>query len=171
VAIQVRTLGPDDADELFRLRRTALLDSPLAFSASPEDDLASSEASTRDLLRSAEDSVVLGAFVPALVGMIGLHRMRQRKMAHRVGLWGMFVLPQHRREGIARELLQAAIRRARSLKGVESIHLSVTESAVAARRLYEAAGFESWGIEPDAIRFEGRTESERHMRLELVRTS
>ena len=64
-------------------------------------------------------------------------------------------------------LLDAAIQHARSLDGAASVHLSVSESATAARHLYERAGFETWGVEPDAIRFEAKSASERHMRLSL----
>ena len=167
MALEIRILNPGDAGELFRLRRSALLDSPLAFLASPEDDLASSEAAVRELLDPQRKSVVLGAYNPELIGMLGLHRASQKKAAHKVNLWGMFVLPTCRGQGVAERLLDAAIRHARTLDGVRSVHLSVSESAVAARRLYEKTGFETWGVEPDAIRFEGRSDSERHMRLSL----
>jgi len=167
MALEIRLLDQGDAGELFRLRRNALLDSPLAFLASPEDDLASSEAAVRELLDPRRKSVVFGAYDPGLVGMLGLNRANQRKAAHKVNLWGMFVLPTHRGQGVAAQLLDAAVRYARALDGVRSVHLSVSDSAIAARRLYEKAGFETWGVEPDAIRFEERSASERHMRLLL----
>jgi RimJ/RimL family protein N-acetyltransferase len=167
VTFEIRILNQGDAGELFRLRRTALLDSPLTFLASPEDDPASSEAAVRELLDPQRKSVVFGAHNPGLVGMLGLNHANQRKAAHKVNLWGMFVLPTYRGQGAAAQLLDAAIRYARALDGVMSVHLSVSESAVAARRLYEKAGFEIWGVEPDAIRFDERSVSERHMRLSL----
>ena len=58
--LEIRILNQDDAGELFRLRRNALLDAPLAFLASPEDDLASSEATVRELLKPQRESVVFG---------------------------------------------------------------------------------------------------------------
>lgn len=164
---QIRILNEDDAGELFRLRRHALEDSPLAFLASPEDDLASSEAAVRELLKPRRESVVFGAYTQGLVGMLGLSRANQRKAAHKIRLWGMFVLPACRGQGLGMQLLAAAIRYARSLDGVASVHLSVSDSAPAARHLYERAGFETWGVEPDAVRFEASSASERHMRLLL----
>jgi len=165
--LEIRILNQDDAGELFRLRRNALLDSPLAFLASPEDDLASSEATVRELLKPQRESVVFGAYTHGLIGMLGLYRSNQRKAAHKANFWGMFVLPDCRGQGVAVRLLDAAIHYARTLDGVTSVHLSVSESAVAARRLYEKAGFQTWGVEPDAIRFEQRINSEHHMRLPL----
>ncbi len=168
MTLEIRILSQDDAGELFCLRRSALLDSPLAFLASPEDDLASSEAAVRELLVPRRESVVFGAYNPGLVGMLGLNRANQRKAAHKVNLWGMFVLPTCRGKGVAAQLLDAAIRYVRTLDGVRSVHLSVSESGVVARHLYEKAGFETWGVEPEAIRFEEKSHSERHMRLSLV---
>ena len=164
---QIRMLNEDDAGELFRLRHGALLDSPLAFLASTEDDLASSEVAVRELLKPQRESVVFGACTQGLVGMLGLFRASQRKAAHKIRLWGMFVLPAFRRQGVGMRLLDAAICYARSLDGAASVHLSVSESADDARHLYERAGFETWGVEPDAVRFEARSVSERHMWLSL----
>ena len=110
MAPEIRILDQGDAGELFRLRRNALLDSPLAFLASPEDDLASSEAAVRELLDPRRKSVVFGAYDPGLVGMLGLNRANQRKAAHKVNLWGMFVLPTYRGQGVAAQLLDAAVR-------------------------------------------------------------
>src|SRR5437879_3736455 len=76
---------------------------------------------------------------------LGLYRSNQRKAAHKANFWGMFVLPDCRGQGVAVRLLDAAIRYARTLDGVTSVHLSVSESAVAAQHLYEKAGFQTWG--------------------------
>jgi ribosomal protein S18 acetylase RimI-like enzyme len=124
----------------------------------------------RGLLKPQPESVVFGAYAQGLIGMLGLSRANQRKVAHKAKLWGMFVVPACRQQGVGIRLLDAAICYARNLDGVTSIHLSVSESAAAARRLYEKAGFETWGIEPDAIRFENRSDGERHMRLPLPGT-
>ena len=167
MSVEIRILTQDDAGELFRLRRSALLDSPLAFLASPEDDPASSQGVVRGLLAPRPDSAVFGAHSSGLVGMLGLNRATQKKAAHKASLWGMFVLPAWRGQGVAGQLLEAAVRYARTFDGVASVHLSVSESAVAARRVYEKMGFETWGVEPDALRFEGRSVGEHHMRLAL----
>jgi ribosomal protein S18 acetylase RimI-like enzyme len=160
-------LNDADAGELFRLRQQALLDSPFAFLSSPEDDLASSEDAVRDMLRRAPGSIVLGAFAEQLVGMLGLYRSSHIKTAHKINLWGLFVVPEWRGKKVGESLLEAAIAHARTLEGVSAVLLGVSESAAAARRLYEKAGFEAWGVEPDAIRFQGRCECEHHMRLVL----
>jgi len=163
----VRQLHEDEAGAYAELRRTALLESPLSFASSPADDRFSSPEAVRSQLRSSPESVILGAFRPGLVGTVGLYRDRHLKASHKAHLWGMFVAPEHRRQGIAGELVQAALRRASALHGVSWVHLSVSSAAPEARQLYERAGFRLWGTEPEALRHDGESVAEHHMALRL----
>ena len=79
----------------------------------------------------------------------------------------MYVTPAFRRQGLAAALLAAAIAHARTLPGVDWLHLSVTSAAPDARRLYERAGFQLWGSEPDALRVDGQMVDEHHLALRL----
>ncbi len=164
--INVRLLTPDDADPLFHLRRAALLDSPLSFSASPEDDRYSSPEAVRGQLGETQ-SPVFGAFDEKLVGMLGMYRLPQIKTAHIAMIWGVFVAPSARGRGVAAQLFEAAIAHARTIPGIASLQLSVNETTPGARRLYERMGFRVWGVEPDALRANGRSTSEAHMSLSL----
>jgi RimJ/RimL family protein N-acetyltransferase len=163
----IRQLEAADAESYLDLRMEALRDSPLAFSASPGTDLVSSAEALREQLRRGPDWVILGAFDPRLAGAVGLFRDRHPKSSHKVHLWGMYVTPGRRRQGLAAELLRAALRHARALPGVAWVHLSVTSAAPAARSLYEQAGFREWGTEPDALRHAGSAVAEHHMALRL----
>jgi RimJ/RimL family protein N-acetyltransferase len=64
-------------------------------------------------------------------------------------------------------MLDAAIAHARTWDGVEMVHLSVSERAQPARRLYESAGFREWGREPRAVQWQGEFADEFHMALDL----
>ena len=164
----IRPLVGGDAEAFVELRRSALLDSPLSFGASPDDDLAATVESIRRQIPGAPDWVILGAFDGgALVGATGLVRDRHIKASHKVLVWGMYVSPEHRRRGIGAALMESAIRHARSLPGVDWLQLSVSSEAPAARRVYERAGFEEWGREPDALRHGGQSADEHHMALRL----
>src|SRR5215510_6013803 len=139
---KIRALAPDDGAALIALRREALLDSPFAFGASPEDDQGFSPEAVRASLSNSGHSVVLGAFADeALVGMVGVFQMNRRKANHKALVWGMYVTPAARRTGVGAALLSAAIARARSWPGVLQVHLAVSETTPGARRLYEHAGF------------------------------
>jgi RimJ/RimL family protein N-acetyltransferase len=163
----IRALNADDAEAFVEIRRAALLDTPLAFAASPEDDVASSAETIRAQLRENPGYSIFGAFDDRLVGVLGVMRDSHIKAAHKAWLLGMYVAPDHRRRGIAAALLQAAIAQARRLPGVACLHLSVSDATPEARRLYERAGFQVWGSEPDALRYGGGSYIEHHMLLRL----
>jgi ribosomal protein S18 acetylase RimI-like enzyme len=165
----IRRLGPADAEEFFALRRRALEEAPLAFAASPADDLATDAAAVREQLGRAPESVVFGAFTDRLVGVVGLYRDRHLKSAHKVHLWGLYVAREARRRGVASKLMEAALAHARTLPGVVAVQLGVSEAAAEARRLYERMGFRTWGTDPDALRHGGRSVAEDWMVLTLER--
>ena len=163
----IRALTEPDLDAYLALRRSSLLESPLSFGASPSDDV--SPEALRESMRRAPEWMLFGAFDDVLIGAAGLIRDRHRKAAHKMHLWGMYVLPSHRGRGIGAALLDACIAHARSVDGVTALHLGVTSASEAARRLYERAGFRTWGTELDALRVEGHAVDEHHMALELLR--
>lgn len=158
-----RRLGADDAEAFASFRQAYLEDVPLAFGASPESDFLGSAAAVRRQLALGDASVIFGVFDPDLVAAVGLYREERPKTAHKVHVWGMYVSPEHRGRGHGRRLLEAVVDHARRLEGVTSVRLSVTEAAPRARRLYESAGFEVWGSEPEGMRHEGRALVEHHM--------
>jgi ribosomal protein S18 acetylase RimI-like enzyme len=99
--------------------------------------------------------------------MLGINRARHIKSARKAYLWGMYVKPAWRAQGAGAALLSAAITHARGLSGVRTLHLSVSEAAPEALRLYERAGFRVWATEPDSIQVGERLLSEYHMLLKL----
>src|SRR5262245_24537075 len=151
MAWTVRQLVPDDASAAVALRREALEGEPAAFLSSLEDDRALSPAFVRESLATPAQAT-FGAFAPQLVGVVGIGREQKRKASHRAHVWGMYVTPAHRRSGIARALMDAAIGFARGLPGVGEVDLSVAASGEAAVRLYESLGFVAWGTEPHGMR-------------------
>ena len=167
----IRLLREEDADSYTTLRREALIEAPLAFAASLDDDLACDAEAVREQIRRSTESVIFGAFRERLVDTVGLYRDRHLKSAHKVHLWGMYVTPAHRRQGLALALLRAALQHAPSMPGISLVHLSVTSAAPEARRLYEATGFTAWGEEPDALRWNGRSVSELHLGFRLAGAS
>ena len=164
---KIRQMKPSDASQVFALRRKSIMEAPMAFVASPEDDAASSVEVVRELLGHAPDSVVFGAECGELVGMLGVFREKAAKAAHKVRFWGMYVVPEYRGNNIGSQLLRSALLHARRLEGVAIVNLTVAETANSARRLYERAGFAVWGLEPDAIRHGADTVAEYHMQLVL----
>jgi GNAT superfamily N-acetyltransferase len=79
----------------------------------------------------------------------------------------MYVIPSVRRRGVGRMLLEALVAEARKWPDVRQLHLSVTEVAAEARRLYESAGFVEWGREPRSLQWAGDFTDETHLALLL----
>jgi ribosomal protein S18 acetylase RimI-like enzyme len=78
----------------------------------------------------------------------------------------MYVAHERTGRGIGAALMKALIDDARATR-LELLVLTVTEGDGAAVRLYERCGFRSFGIEPRAIKVDGRAYSKNHMYLDL----
>jgi RimJ/RimL family protein N-acetyltransferase len=163
---QIRTLAAADAEAYTALRQESLVDSPLGFLSSPEDDVAAAVERTRLMLASGT-SVLFGAFAEGLVGIVGIRQDDHVKGAHKAHVWGMYVTPAWRRHGVGSGLVRAALDHAVTLPGVTWVHLGVSDAMPAAERLYASLGFERWGSEPEALQHEGRMADEHHMALRL----
>ena len=162
----VRRLDPDDAPAYVELRARMMAQETLAFLASPGDDRASRVDFVRERLADVE-SAIFGACAPQLVGAVGVYRHAGPKIAHKIGVWGMFILPEFRGQGLGRALMEHAVAHARSLPDVLQITLSVSDTQPAARQLYESLGFRVWGSEPLALRHAGRVVTEHHLALPI----
>jgi RimJ/RimL family protein N-acetyltransferase len=167
--VEIRRLVPEDANLWATLRWEALERHPLAFGASVPEDHATLAQSL--LSRMSEESVVFGAFShDLLVGIVGIVRNAGLKERHKSLIWGMYVTAGIRQHGVGERLLRAVIEHARTWKGVQQVHLSVSDEADTAKRLYKKVGFEEWGREPRALCWQGRFADETHMILNLDET-
>lgn len=151
----IRRLTEDDAEEFRALRLCALQESPEAFISSYEETAAQPLAvSARRLRHDPEvpDNFVLGAYAPALIGIIGFDHEPRRKTRHKGTIRSMYVAAEARGRGIGRALLERAISEVRRLPDLEQLTLGVVSTNQAARRLYAARGFVVYGVEPRALK-------------------
>ena len=153
--MEIRQITATDAAAWWALRLRALRESPEAF-GSTYDEAAGRPlgvAARRALPDpDAPDTFTLGAFAPELVGFVGFEREEGRKNRHKGSIWGMFVAPESRGQGIGRALLAALVARARQQADLEQIILVVVSENDAARELYRAFGFTTYGVEPRSLR-------------------
>jgi ribosomal protein S18 acetylase RimI-like enzyme len=154
----VRRLTEADAEAFQALRLRGLRESPEAFGSSYEEEADRPVEIVAERLSGATGAAAFGAFdgAGALVGIGAVRRETQRRARHRAGIYGMYVAPEARGRGLGRALLRALADHARTLEGVERLDLGVTVPNAAARGLYAAFGFVTWGVQPDAYRSEGR---------------
>jgi len=140
-----------------------LLEHPDAFTSSHADDSEMPLSTTERRLAPDSPDWVYGGFVAdELAGIVGLGREQRAKNRHKANVFGMYVAPEHGRRGIASALLRRVIETAK-LEGIEQLVLTVTDTNVPARTLYERAGFRSFGVEPRAIRVDDVYYDKNHM--------
>ncbi len=164
-AVVVRQLDENDVEDYWQLRLRGFREEPELFGSSHEELAGRALAEVERDLRGG--NVVVGAFAPALVGIVGLHREPRRKRRHRAILWGMYVGREARGSGVGRALLDEIIRVARATEGLEQIILTVMAHNAAAIALYRRFGFEVYGHAPRAMLLDGRAFDEELMRLDL----
>jgi len=167
--VEIRKLTENDARSFWDFRLQALESEPEAFAESADEHRRIPVTAFAQRLGSdPAESFVLGAFDgETLLGSVGFWREQLSKRRHVGRIWGVFVSPEARGKGVGRALMLMAIREAAALEGLERIFLTVAVTQAAARRLYLTLGFQSAGIEPRALKVDGRFVDEEHMTLQL----
>lgn len=150
----IRALTTADINEFREIRLLALQQHPTAYASSfeEEENFTQSDWEKRVGLLGSDDFVV-GAFLGnRLLGVSGFFRLSRRKQRHKGYIWGVYVSPELRGQGIGRDLLLETLARAEKISGLEVIQLSVEEENLSAYRLYLRQGFVEYGREPMASR-------------------
>ena len=166
--MEIQFLTPEHAGEWLHLRIEALERDPEAFSASLEEYRHLSLEEVKRRLWSGSDAFVVGAFEDGrLIGMAGFYREKGPKSCHKARVWGVYVAPHARGAGLGKRMMRTLLDRARVLKGVDQVLLSVAATQIPAIRLYRSLGFELYGTEPRALRIGDRYIDEHYMLLRL----
>ena len=167
--MEIRVLSASDAASYFALRLGGLKESPQAFGRSAEEyRLEPLEAVAAGLGEVACERVTFGAFLDGeLVGAMTLVRDSGRNKRHKAFLVAVYVSPTVRGQRVGETLLVALLDWARAAPGLRQIHLSVSLTQTAARRLYAAQGFRVYGLEPRAMIVNGQDVDEELMVLVL----
>ncbi|WP_085906178.1 GNAT family N-acetyltransferase [Kiloniella majae] len=161
----VKRIPPGDADLYKELRLEGLKDTPEAFGASYRDESTNPRSYYYTLL---ENHDVFGAYrnTDTLVGIAALALSPKEKLKHKGTLWGMYIKPEARGNGLAKQLVLQIIKIAKET--TEEILLTVVASNVSAITLYKKLGFIEYGTEPRALKIKDRYYDEVLMRLPLT---
>jgi RimJ/RimL family protein N-acetyltransferase len=169
--VEIRPLGPADAEEFQAIRLRGLRESPEAFGSTYDEDVELPlDVVAARLERASPPAarVVIGAYDGGrLVGTVACVQHGKVKARHKAVIWGMYVAPEARGRGLGRRLLGRVIDEAREWPGVEWLTLTVVERARAARALYVAAGFRPFGREPDGLRQGNERDTVEYLALAL----
>ena len=150
--IEIRPIRVADAVAWRALRLQALKEEPVSFAASYEEAAATDpEAFARSIPAEGGPNVLFGLHVEgALEGAAGFVVQGGLKRSHKGLLWGVYVRPAWRGRGLGKALVERVIGHARG--HVALLQASVTAGDNTARTTYLALGFQSYGVEPAALR-------------------
>ncbi|MBV8665528.1 MAG: GNAT family N-acetyltransferase [Burkholderiaceae bacterium] len=163
----IRPLNACDAAAFKEIRLQAISDSPSATWSTYGEEVKRTTQEVEARIQRTETQVVFGAFIDTkLVGIAGLRREPLEQIRHKAVLWGVFVVPDQRREGLARKLFSRVLTCARE-EGVLQIQLCVNVENTKARNLYLSLGFKPFGLEPRSMRVGDKYFDEEHMALRL----
>jgi ribosomal protein S18 acetylase RimI-like enzyme len=168
--MNIRLLNESDSPAYQVLRLRALKNDPGSFGSTYEQEVVRPLEAFSNRIQHTENQFTLGCFdnSDSLMGIVHFAREDRLKTAHKGNVYGMYVDPEFRGQGIGRCLLVALIERAiRDCDGLEQIHLVVVSNNEPAKRLYAALGFEVYGVEPHALKHDGQYFDEDLMILKL----
>lgn len=168
--MEVRFLGPDDADELIKIRLEGLQTDPDAFGSTYEEEIQMPKEEWLRRLSQGEsgDSGYFGAFVEGqLAGIIGFFRHRGLKARHKASIVSMYVREAYRGTGVAQALMQTELAYLEKRGDIDTVQLAVVTTNPAAIRLYEKMGFLPYGVEKRALKIGDQYFDESHMYILL----
>jgi RimJ/RimL family protein N-acetyltransferase len=167
--MHIRPLQASDAAPYRQLMLQAYEQAADAFTSTAEERVREPESFW--IKRIADPTALSAAFGAfdgsALVGTVALEFSAKPKTRHKALVIGMYVTPGARGSGCAHSLLAEALAWARQRPGIRLVTLTVTEGNEPAIRLYRRAGFQAWGVEPEAILTPSGYKGKVHMALLL----
>lgn len=148
----IRILSADDLSIWKQIRLEGLLESPLAFGESHENELAKKDS---EQVEQLQKSTIFAYFDDSdkIIGTLGFYINQAGKACHRGHLFCMYVVPQYRRQGIGKKLMDAAEKYA--VTKVQQLHLAVVTTNHSAVELYKKIGFTICGTEPRSLLIDG----------------
>ena len=144
--VTVRTAGADDASAVAHLL-TALNDAvgpAYGLARTPENIIATEQLARRRIERmTGVEQVLLADDDASAVGLLSLRIVPYlSEDAPYAEITELFVVPEHRRRGVARMLIAEAEASARA-RGCTSIHVNAWRGNAPAHDLYRALGYDS----------------------------
>lgn len=160
--IEIKILTVNELNDFRAIRLSALLKAPKMFGSSYAVEVKKPFSFFQDCLLSS--TIIFGAYhEKEIIGLAALTPEAGIKVAHKAHLSSVFIEPEFQKQGVANKLLHAVIEYAQ--QHVEQILLTVVDDNHSAIHLYKKLGFQTYGIEPKALKEDMQYSDELLMKL------
>ena len=156
-SMKLQTLVPQNYDAYFALRLESLQQCPNMYATDANEWKATArEVIEKHLVLSESGtSPILGAWQgDKLVGQVGFKPESRPTVRHKATLWGLYVQPNFRRQGVGKQLVHLAMATAKEMPDLEQLRAVATLDGDGLHHFFTACGFREYGREPRAKLFE-----------------
>ncbi|NHC35032.1 GNAT family N-acetyltransferase [Scytonema millei] len=153
----VRKLAKTDAEDYRQIRLEALYNNPDSFGTTYHEETIRTINEFRNRMPEGNNNFILGCYEKQeLIGIIAFHQEERIKVRHKAYIRSMYVKQQYRGQGIGKLLLGKLIDIAKAINEIEILLLDVVTNNMPAEQLYLSFGFQVYGIETMAYKFNDR---------------
>ncbi|MDZ8260556.1 GNAT family N-acetyltransferase [Nostoc sp. ChiQUE01b] len=150
----VKKLTTYDAEDYRQLRLEALETNPDSFGTTYQEEVIKTIEQFRDRIPVDNNNFILGCFEDRnLIGIVRFHQESRIKLRHKAYISSMYVQQEYRGKGIGKILLNELIERAKTINAVEILLLDIVKTNVLAKALYLSLGFQIYGTEKKAYKY------------------
>lgn len=143
--ISIGQLPPQEWKKYKEIRLLSLQNEPTAFSSTYEDVAKEENKQWKERLVNSnkkESSIVLFAKDgKKIIGMIAGFWDKRKKIKHIAHIYGTYVDPKYRNQGIGEKLMHSIISELKNIKQIKKIKTEVNAKNIPAYNLYKKNGF------------------------------
>jgi ribosomal protein S18 acetylase RimI-like enzyme len=152
--MRIKKLIKHDAEHYRNIRLEALSNNPDSFGTMYAEEVIRTTDDFRERIPVDNNNFILGCYrAKNLIGIIAFYQESRIKLRHKAYIRSMYVQPEYRKKGIGKLLLNELIERAKAIKEIEILLLDVITNNLPAKQLYLSFGFQRYGIEKMAYKF------------------
>ncbi len=155
--LEIRQVEAHDLALFKEIRLESLRNHPEVFASVYEIERGDSDDKWFERIAASDgrSSITYMAFVDdELAGMIGIFRGFSPKNEHSGTIWGVYIRPHYRKQGIATRMLAACTVWAKE-QAMQVLKLNVVTTNTNAIVCYSRFGFQVYGLEPKALLVDG----------------
>lgn len=158
--VEIGSIPLNAWDDYRDLWLEALKETPEAFAADYTEQSTTPENIWRQRLRSVveeKDALMVFAKIgPKLVGMIGAYFDTNPKFRHIATIWGAYVKPEYRKQGVATDMANALLLKLKDRSEIKKVKTYAITNAHLAVNVYKNFGFDIIGISKEELRVDDK---------------